>query len=90
MFSDMALFNGKVVDLTWSHDIVKKSKMNKEETLKNIIIGEFPKDWEYFGVVIPINLIGKKWFKDICYELLIDDWQNNFPLLKEKWIPQKL
>ena len=79
------LINGKVIDLTWCNDgdLIDKSESHWKKRKDNIILGDFK--GEYFGVIIPTKLVNKKIIKTETFGSIIDDWENGFPLLKEKW-----
>ncbi len=78
--------NGKVIDLTWCDDgdLVNKSKKKWEKRKLKIVLGEF-KNIEYFGVVFPVDMIRKNMLKTKQYQSLIDDWENQYPLLKQSF-----
>lgn len=46
-------------------------------------MGLVPKGWQYFGVVIPYHTVCECIIRNKAWHTVIDDWQNNFPLLKE-------
>jgi hypothetical protein len=62
--------NGKVIDMTW--------KMNNDD---QPVLGVIPEGWEYYGVELPYQLITKMWGTGKQH-FLINDWHNDYPLLK--------
>lgn len=65
--------NGKVIDLTWRDD-------NGE-----LVTGNFPDNRSYAGVVFKTKYFAKlieKTGESIC---LLEDWERDFPVLKNKW-----
>jgi hypothetical protein len=79
------LFNGKVVDLTWIEDTMKKANSSPKRQKEMITLGEFSDKMEYFGVIIPTKIVCETALKNKEYNSLIDDWMNHFPLLKNKF-----
>ena len=75
MLHGWVTINGKVIDLTW------KTNGNKGE----YVIGKLPKDYAYCGVKIDKGKMGKKLYKAGKSISFIDNWEEGFPLLKNKF-----
>lgn len=65
--------NGKVIDLTWKND--------SEE----YILGHFDDIRAYAGVVFPTKYFSKIMMKTGYCTTLIEDYERDFPVMKNKW-----
>jgi len=65
--------NGKVIDLTW-----------KDEDGKHIL-GHFDEERAYAGVKFPTEYCAASMLKNGFCTTLIEDYANDFPVMKNKW-----
>lgn len=70
--------NGKVIDFTMYHANGGKP-----------ILGEIPAGWEYFGVDFSTDIIRKLWSETGIAGSIVDNYTQNFPLLKGNKIQDK-
>jgi len=75
--------NGKVVDLTMrmQENLKRRSPVHRNR-LRNRVLGEFPEDREYFGVTFSTDHVRQEMVTSGLARALIDDWQNQWPLLR--------
>jgi hypothetical protein len=65
--------NGKVIDVTWKNE------------RKEIVLGHFPQNRSYAGVTFPTDYIAATILKTGFAGTLIEDYQQDFPVMKNKW-----
>jgi hypothetical protein len=74
-----ATINGKVIDLTWRLD----QAIRKSGRLRDRIVGLYPEGYEYVGVPFPDKQhLRKKMLDRGWVGSQIDDWENQWPLLR--------
>lgn len=92
--------NGKVVDLTWrvcdhvhNHDDHchycrhrRERYVPKRLKMRNRIWGRWPKGYAYRGVAFETDYIRRRAREESELATLIDDWKNDYPLLREERI----
>lgn len=75
--------NGKVIDLTMRlQEKLKRQSPVCRNRLGNRVLGEFPADREYFGVIFDTDHVCQEMVSSGTARSLIDDWENQWPLLK--------
>ena len=67
--------NGKVADFTWA-------AVNKN---KKPILGVIPDGWEYWGVELGADEIERYWNKYGMSDSFLQNYRENYPLLKKKY-----
>jgi hypothetical protein len=70
--------NGKVIDFTMFHTNNGKP-----------VVGVIPEGWEYFGVELPTRMIYDTWSRHGLSISLVDNYLDNFPLLKQEKTEEK-
>lgn len=65
--------NGKLIDVTWKND------------RKEFVLGDFPRNRAYAGVVFPTDYVCKSMYKTGFAGTLIEDYHRDFPVMKNKW-----
>jgi len=73
----------KVVDLTWRRtEHGTWFEYEPEVDLSTRVLGEIPEGIAYIGVGFPTEMIREEIFKTESAHSFLDDWRNDFPLLK--------